>query len=89
LQGIGLRLPARPRDGAPRGRLRITDKLPFNFFQLGFAALLFPQARVIHCRRDARDNVLVHLAGKLQSGSALRHGLRDLGTSCDGACAFA
>jgi tetratricopeptide (TPR) repeat protein len=46
------------RDGAPRGRLRITDKAPFNLFQLGFAALLFPQARVIHCRRDARDNAL-------------------------------
>ena len=46
------------RDGAPRGRLRITDKSPFNFFQLAFAALLFPQARVIHCRRDARDNAL-------------------------------
>jgi tetratricopeptide (TPR) repeat protein len=46
------------RDGAPRGRLRITDKSPFNLFQLGFAALLFPQARVIHCRRNARDNAL-------------------------------
>jgi tetratricopeptide (TPR) repeat protein len=46
------------RDGAPRGRLRITDKSPFNFFQLAFAALLFPQARVIHCRRGARDNAL-------------------------------
>jgi len=46
------------RDGAPRGCLRITDKAPFNFFQLGLAALLFPQARVIHCRRGARDNAL-------------------------------
>lgn len=46
------------RDGAPRDRLRITDKSPFNFYQLAFAALLFPQARVIHCRRDARDNAL-------------------------------
>jgi hypothetical protein len=46
------------REGAPKGRLRISDKLPFNFFQLGFAALLFPQARVIHCRRNARDNAL-------------------------------
>jgi Flp pilus assembly protein TadD len=46
------------REGAPRGRLRITDKSPFNFLQLGLAALLFPQARVIHCRRDARDNAL-------------------------------
>jgi hypothetical protein len=46
------------RDGAPKGRLRISDKSPLNFFQLAFAALLFPGARVIHCRRSARDNAL-------------------------------
>ena len=46
------------RDGAEKGLLRITDKAPFNFFQLAFAALLFPQARVLHCRRNARDNAL-------------------------------
>lgn len=37
---------------------RISDKQPLNFFHLAFAALLFPNARVIHCRRDARDNAL-------------------------------
>lgn len=46
------------RNGAPKGSLRITDKSPLNFFQLAFAALLFPNARVIHCKRDARDNAL-------------------------------
>lgn len=46
------------RDGAPRRRRRISDKSPLNFFQLAFAAVLFPNARVIHCRRDARDNAL-------------------------------
>ena len=46
------------RDGAPKGRLRISDKSPLNFFHLAFAALLFPGARVIHCRRDPRDNAL-------------------------------
>lgn len=46
------------RDGAPRERLRISDKSPLNFFQLAFAAVLFPQARVIHCRREPRDNAL-------------------------------
>ncbi|MGQ0621616.1 MAG: sulfotransferase [Panacagrimonas sp.] len=46
------------RDGAPKGRLRISDKSPLNFFQLAFAAVLFPNARVIHCKRDARDNAL-------------------------------
>jgi tetratricopeptide (TPR) repeat protein len=46
------------RDGAPKGRLRISDKSPLNFFHLAFAALLFPGARVIHCRRDTRDTAL-------------------------------
>lgn len=32
--------------------LRITDKMPTNFIYLGLIALLFPNARVIHCRRN-------------------------------------
>jgi tetratricopeptide (TPR) repeat protein len=37
---------------------RITSKMPTNFFYLGLIALLFPKARVIHCRRDPRDTCL-------------------------------
>ncbi len=76
------------RDGAARGLLRITDKSPFNFFQLAFAALLFPQARVIHCRRDARDNALSiwlenfnreqHYATDFGDLAHLRHGYERL-----------
>lgn len=43
---------------APPDCPRISDKQPLNFFHLAFAALLFPNARVIHCRRDARDHAL-------------------------------
>ncbi len=32
--------------------LRITDKLPHNFDHVGLIALLFPQAHIVHCRRD-------------------------------------
>jgi tetratricopeptide (TPR) repeat protein len=46
------------RAGAPERRLRISDKSPLNFFHLAFAALLFPNARVVHCIRGARDNAL-------------------------------
>lgn len=35
--------------------LRVTDKMPFNFLHLGLVAALFPDARIIHCRRDPRD----------------------------------
>lgn len=46
------------RDGAPRRRLRISDKAPFNLFQLGLAALLFPNARIVLCTRALRDTAL-------------------------------
>src|SRR5699024_8926222 len=37
---------------------RVTDKMPLNLMWLGVIALLFPQARVVYCRRDAMDNCL-------------------------------
>ncbi len=37
---------------------RVTDKLPHNFLHLGLIALLFPNCRIIHCRRDYRDTAL-------------------------------
>lgn len=38
--------------------VRITDKMPGNFLHLGLIALLFPQARIIHCVRDPLDTCL-------------------------------
>lgn len=37
------------------GALRITDKMPTNFRNLGLIAQLFPNARIIHTRRDPMD----------------------------------
>jgi hypothetical protein len=34
---------------------RIVDKMPQNFLRLGFIALLFPNARIIHCQRHPAD----------------------------------
>jgi tetratricopeptide (TPR) repeat protein len=34
---------------------RVTDKAPLTYLHLGLLAVLFPRARVIHCRRDPRD----------------------------------
>ncbi len=34
---------------------RITDKTPFNFLYLGQIQLLFPDAHIVHCRRDPLD----------------------------------
>jgi tetratricopeptide (TPR) repeat protein len=35
---------------------RVTDKMPHNFEHLGLIALLLPNARIIHCRREPLDN---------------------------------
>ena len=40
---------------APAQAQRLVDKAPLNFLHLGLAAVLFPQARVVWCRRDPRD----------------------------------
>lgn len=49
------------------GASRFIDKLPDNFLHLGLIARLFPNARVIHCVRDAADTCLScyfqHFAG--------------------------
>jgi len=38
--------------------LRVVDKMPGNFFYLGLIQLLFPNARIIHCKRHPLDNCL-------------------------------
>ncbi|MDP6475347.1 MAG: sulfotransferase [Alphaproteobacteria bacterium] len=37
------------------GATFISDKMPDNFQYLGFITLLFPNARIVHCRRGALD----------------------------------
>jgi tetratricopeptide (TPR) repeat protein len=57
--------------------VRVTDKLPYNFFWLGLLTLLFPRARVIHCQRDPRDTCLSiyfqNFAGQHHYAYDLRH----------------
>ncbi len=37
---------------------RLTDKMPHNFLHIGLIALVFPNAKIIHCRRHPMDNCL-------------------------------
>lgn len=37
---------------------RLTDKMPQNFLSIGLISVLFPNARIIHCRRHPLDNCL-------------------------------
>lgn len=48
---------------APESALRLVDKAPMNYYLLGQAALMFPRARIVWCRRDPRD-VAVSIYGE-------------------------
>ena len=39
-------------------RIITTDKLPINFFWIGFIKLILPKAKIIHCCRNSKDNIL-------------------------------
>ncbi len=54
LQGVYRRL----LRGISADALSVTDKMPFNFLWLGLIHLNFPNARVIHCRRNPIDTCL-------------------------------
>ena len=36
----------------------VTDKMPYNFLHLGLISAMFPNASIIHCRRDPLDTCL-------------------------------
>ena len=36
---------------------RTTDKLPINFLFIGFIRLIFPNAKIINCIRNPKDNI--------------------------------
>ncbi|MBU6476425.1 MAG: sulfotransferase [Xanthomonadaceae bacterium] len=50
----------RRTDAAGRfpGGARFIDKQPLNFRCVDLMRALFPNARIVHCRREARDNAL-------------------------------
>jgi tetratricopeptide (TPR) repeat protein len=43
------------RRDAPHSARAVTDKMPLNFRFIPIIRILFPQAKIIHCRRDMRD----------------------------------
>ncbi len=69
------RLEAVSRDAA-----HVTDKMPFNFMHLGLIAALFPQARIIHCRRDPLDTCISCFFTSFNEGLSFASDLRALGT---------
>jgi hypothetical protein len=66
------------RELAPDAK-RVADKLPGNFLRLGLIALLFPRARVIHCRRDPVDVCLSCYFQNFDERHFYSHDLANLG----------
>lgn len=58
---------------------RVTDKMPTNFMHLGFIALLFPRARVVHCARDPLDTCLSIYFQYFRYGNDYAYDLADIG----------
>ena len=36
---------------------RTTDKLPANFLNIGLIKIIFPKSKIVHCYRNAKDNI--------------------------------
>ncbi|MBT3627537.1 MAG: tetratricopeptide repeat protein [Rhodospirillaceae bacterium] len=57
----------------------ISDKMPGNFHYLGFISLLFPNARIVHCRRDALDVCVSCFTTDFTEGQEWSYELGELG----------
>jgi tetratricopeptide (TPR) repeat protein len=66
------------RDAGP-DVAHVVDKSPLNFRHLGLIAMLFPDARVIHCTRDATDTCLSNYFQFFSLGYDCSFDLRNLG----------
>ena len=58
---------------------RITDKMPGNFWLVGMIKLVFPNAKVIHVRRNPVDTCLSCFQVNFARGHAYSNDLADLG----------
>ncbi len=62
-----------------KGAVRVIDKMPDNIFFLWIIAALFPSARIILCRRDARDVCLSCYFHHFTEGHLYAYNLADCG----------
>jgi tetratricopeptide (TPR) repeat protein len=66
--------------GLAPGSPLVTDKMPHNFQHLGLISTLFPGARIVYCKRNARDNCLSIFQQRFVDRHAYAHDLRELGS---------
>ena len=58
---------------------RVSDKMPHNYLYLGLIAILFPKARIIHCRRQPLDSCLSNYFQDFTTNLSYTNDLADLG----------
>ena len=60
--------------------LHVTDKMPQNFLYMGLMALIFPEVKIIHCRRNPYDTCLSnYFQNFAAAGLSFAYNLEDLG----------
>lgn len=57
----------------------IVDKMPHNFELVGLIGVLFPNAKIIHCRRNAIDNCISCFVSNLSDGHKYSYDLKTIG----------
>ena len=57
---------------------RIIDKMPFNLFWVGFLAISFPNAKFIHCKRDARATCWSNYETSFAEGNQYSYKLNEI-----------
>lgn len=77
-QRVGARYLASLPELTP-GKMRTTDKMPSNFRFVAAIHLTFPQAKIIHVRRDPRDTCLSCFATNFADGQSYAYDLAELG----------
>ena len=58
----------------------ITDKAPLNFRWIGIIKILFPNAKIIYCSRNSKDNCLSIFKNFFEGGLDFAYNQKELGT---------
>jgi hypothetical protein len=56
----------------------LTDKAPLNFRWIGFIKIFFPNAKIIHCKRDPKNNCLSLYKNFFEGGLNFTYSEKDL-----------
>ena len=66
-------------DGQAKGAGKVTNKLPGNMVFVGLMHLLYPEVRIIHCRREPLDTCLSCYTKLFTTGHPFSYELEELG----------